>query len=153
MSDINWTPTTMRLNALELWEHNPKRISKRRADRLLAGWEQLGQFQTLAVGPHGECYDGHQRIKTLSQAGFPGDYEVQVLQAALAEWPEDWFDDLGLDDDLLGDWDAQAESLRLVLDAQDGVPDFDPVDGSEQPRLDQKSPIICPHCGEEFIPE
>jgi hypothetical protein len=32
-------------------------------------------------------------------------------------------------------------------------PDFDPVDASEQPRLDQKKPIVCPHCGEEFVPE
>ena len=32
-------------------------------------------------------------------------------------------------------------------------PDFQPVDVSEQPRLDQKAPITCPHCGEEFIPE
>jgi len=33
------------------------------------------------------------------------------------------------------------------------VPDFAPVDASEQPRLDQKKPIVCPHCGEEFTPE
>jgi hypothetical protein len=33
------------------------------------------------------------------------------------------------------------------------VPDFEPVDASEQPRLDQKKPIVCPHCGEEFTPE
>lgn len=33
------------------------------------------------------------------------------------------------------------------------VPDFQPVDVSEQGRLDQKSPITCPHCGAEFIPK
>jgi hypothetical protein len=33
------------------------------------------------------------------------------------------------------------------------APDFQPVDGSEQPRLDQKAPIVCPHCGVEFTPE
>jgi len=32
-------------------------------------------------------------------------------------------------------------------------PDFAPVDISEQPRLDQKSPVICPHCGHEFTPK
>ena len=31
-------------------------------------------------------------------------------------------------------------------------PDFEPVGIDEQGRLDQKSPIKCPHCGEEFIP-
>lgn len=32
------------------------------------------------------------------------------------------------------------------------VPDFQPVGIDEQGRLDQKSPITCPHCGETFIP-
>lgn len=53
-----------------------------------------------------------------------------------------------IDDDMnLSDW-FQADELAELL-AQ--VPDFQPFDG-EQPRLDQKSPIRCPHCGEEFIP-
>jgi len=33
------------------------------------------------------------------------------------------------------------------------VPDFQPVGADEQPRLDQKAPITCPHCGEEFVPK
>ena len=32
------------------------------------------------------------------------------------------------------------------------VPDFEPVDESEQPRLDQKAPVTCPECGHEFVP-
>jgi hypothetical protein len=35
----------------------------------------------------------------------------------------------------------------------DAVPNFDPVSANEQPRLDQKSPVTCPHCGEEFTPK
>lgn len=31
-------------------------------------------------------------------------------------------------------------------------PDFAPVGEDEQGRLDQKSPIKCPHCGAEFVP-
>jgi hypothetical protein len=31
-------------------------------------------------------------------------------------------------------------------------PEFEPVGIDEQGRLDQKSPIKCPYCGEEFIP-
>lgn len=30
---------------------------------------------------------------------------------------------------------------------------FEPVDMSKQPRLDQKNPVICPECGHEFIPK
>ena len=33
------------------------------------------------------------------------------------------------------------------------TPDFQPVGADEQPRLDQKAAIVCPHCGESFIPE
>lgn len=67
------------------------------------------------------------------------------------------------------DWDAEV----LLADLQSGVdlsgmfnqdeldallssvqvPDFQPVGADEQPRLDQKKPVVCPHCGESFIPE
>jgi hypothetical protein len=33
------------------------------------------------------------------------------------------------------------------------VPDFQPVGADEQPRLDQKKPVVCPHCGESFVPK
>jgi len=44
--------------------------------------------------------------------------------------------------------DADVRALMFELN-----PHFDPVDASEQPRLDQKKPIICPQCGMEFTPE
>lgn len=71
----------------------------------------------------------------------------------------------------LGDWDEemlaveigdlQGEGLDLALTGFDAekiadllgeVPDFAPVDSSEQPRLDRKNPVTCPECGHEFIP-
>jgi len=30
------------------------------------------------------------------------------------------------------------------------VPNFMPVDEDSQPRLDEKSPVFCPHCGENI---
>lgn len=33
------------------------------------------------------------------------------------------------------------------------VPDFQSASADEQGRLDQKAPIICPKCGENFIPK
>ena len=44
-----------------------------------------------------------------------------------------------------------AELLQTV--GAGTVPDFAPVGADEQPRLDQKAPVTCPHCGEEFIPK
>lgn len=31
-------------------------------------------------------------------------------------------------------------------------PEFEPVAEDEEPRLDRKEPITCPHCGAEFLP-
>ena len=44
----------------------------------------------------------------------------------------------------------EEDLQRLLFDLE---PHFDPVGEDEQPRLDQKKPIVCPHCGEEFTPE
>ncbi len=35
-------------------------------------------------------------------------------------------------------------------DLLSGVPDFQPTDEDDQPRLDEKSPVICPHCGKNI---
>ena len=66
----------------------------------------------------------------------------------LAGWAElpAW----GFDSERLAELNADAANLATMLEVP---PDFSPVDVDEQGRLDQKSPITCPHCGEEFIPE
>ena len=65
----------------------------------------------------------------------------------------------------LADWDVD----QIVADLDEGLDfdglfyedelaaivaglDFMPVGADEQPRLDERSPITCPHCGEEFVP-
>ena len=55
------------------------------------------------------------------------------------EW--DW-------DQLANEWDAEQLS-DWGLDVPK-MPDFDPVSMDEQPRLDEKTPITCPKCGNEF---
>lgn len=66
---IEWRNITAPLSRVKPWEHNPKQISKDRAERLLRLWDDLGQFQTIAVGPDFELYDGHQRYSVLQAAG------------------------------------------------------------------------------------
>ena len=72
-TDLHWSPDVARLDSLELWDQNPKWMSKARAKRLLESWRAMGQYQTLAVGPDGAVFDGHQRVKTLIAAGYNGD--------------------------------------------------------------------------------
>jgi hypothetical protein len=179
MTDLQWIPDTINIGDIALWDHNPKQMTRKAAQRLLDNWDDLGQWQTLAIGPDGECYDGHQRVQALLTVHGP-DYEVNVLRASrpledderariiaeghytavghinwdeLAGWDDDWLADVGFDEELLTQWNEDAHNLRLMMDAEAGPPDFSPVDEDEQPRLDQKSPITCPHCGGEFIPE
>lgn len=176
MTDITWQPVTVALSSLTPWERNPKRISKAHAQRLLDLWQRLGQFQTIAIGPGGEVYDGHQRLSVL-KAAHGARFEVQALQAsralsekereeltiaahvgttgsfdwdALSGWDAGDLQAWGFDSELLQNWQTDIGALRIMIDV---TPDFQPVDESEQPRLDQKAPITCPHCGMEFVPE
>jgi hypothetical protein len=156
VSELAWTPDTARLDSLELWDANPKRMSKARAARLLRSWEEMGQYQTLAIGPAGEVYDGHQRIKTLVAAGYRGDYELRVLRAsraltdaerrrvvtestigtvgswdwdALSGWDAGELSGWGFDADLLREWNDDAANLALMLDAESPIPVLDSVGG------------------------
>lgn len=56
---------------------------------------------------------------------------------------------------LLGEISTKSDAVQVMLDqmaSAHGIiaPDFSPVDNGTQGLLDQKKPIKCPHCGEEF---
>jgi len=78
---IKWRNICAPLSRVIPWEHNPKHISKDRAERLLKLWDDLGQFQTIAVGPDFELYDGHQRYNVLRAAGRL-ELEVDMRQSS-----------------------------------------------------------------------
>jgi len=83
MTDIVWSNVTVTLGQLQPWERNPKSISKAHAKRLLASWDKFGQFQTVAIGPGCEVYDGHQRLSVLLAAYGPG-YQIDARQSEVA---------------------------------------------------------------------
>lgn len=56
---IHWTNERRRLRDLVPWEHNPREINKREAERLGESLAEFGQIQTIAIGPDNEVYDGH----------------------------------------------------------------------------------------------
>ena len=82
MSDaaLVWSSTKVKLCDLKPWARNPRRMSKKQAGRLLKSWDELGQFQTLAIGPDGEVYDGHQRLNALLTV-YGQEYEVAARQS------------------------------------------------------------------------
>ena len=141
MSDIVWQPVTVPLSALVPWDRNPKTISKAHAKRLLDLWQRLGQFQTIAIGPAGEVYDGHQRLSVLKAAHGPR-FQVQALQAdrALTEkereeltvaahvgttgqfdwdelsgWDAAKLQEWGMDGELLADWRTDIAAISAML--------------------------------------
>ncbi len=163
MTETTWQPVTVRLADLTPWERNPKRISKSHAGRLLDLWQRLGQFQTIAIGPAGEVYDGHQRLSVL-KAAHGGKYEVQALQSSralteqereeltiaahsgttgtwdwddLSGWDADNLQAWGLDADALANWQADIGALGAMLASEEEPPQDDPgaqIDRAEELR-------------------
>jgi ParB-like chromosome segregation protein Spo0J len=54
----------------------------------------------------------------------------------------------------LGEQDGAVADVLAGIAEEHGIdpPDFDPVSLEEQARLDQRAPVTCPKCGEEFRP-
>lgn len=78
---ITWTNEKRKLSDLIPWEHNPRTIKQKQAERLVDSVATFGQVETLAIGPANELYNGHQRLSVL--AGEYGmDYEVDVRVAS-----------------------------------------------------------------------
>lgn len=173
MTDITWQPVTVALSSLTPWERNPKRISKTHAARLLELWERLGQFQTIAIGPGGEVYDGHQRLSVL-KAAHGAKYEVQALQSsraltekereeltvaahvgtvgqfdwdALSGWDAGDLQQWGFDTETLTNWQADIGALREMIDSE--IPDIDFKEYDESIE-DEVEFIECPSCGHKF---
>ncbi len=146
MSELTWTADSATLGELVPWERNPKSISKHNAERLLDYWQRIGQFQTVAIGPGGEVYDGHQRLSVL-KAAFGPSYRIDVRRAsralseaerqelviaahagtvgswdwdALASWDAGELRGWGFDAELLHEWNDDAANLALMLEAETG---------------------------------
>ena len=151
---INWHNVTVKLKDLTPWEHNPKSISKAHAKRLLDYWQRVGQFQSIAIGPGGEVYDGHQRLSVL-RAAYGDDYEIDARRSDIAltdaerqelviaahvgttgqfswdelsGWDADKLQDWGMDTETLASWRADATALTEML-AAGSVVAFDEFDG------------------------
>lgn len=144
---ITWTPVTVRLDALDFWAHNPKRLSKAQAARLEASTDRLGRAGVLLIGPPDAAgrvplYDGHQRVNVWRTL-YGLSLEVHALQSdrplteaerlsvslltvtatgsldfdALASWDIDLLQDLGLGAEYKAELDDTAANIAAMLDA------------------------------------
>lgn len=150
MDKLTWKNVNIKLGALKPWEQNPKRIGKAQAQRLLDSFKEFGQPETIAIGPEGEVYDGHQRLSVLLSAYGP-DYEVAARQSSrpltekerkklvvllhsgttgtwnwdmLSGWDVDELKQWGLDNNTLNGWKNDAEELAALLEASNLDDDY-----------------------------
>ena len=145
-----WTNERVKLRDLKPWEHNPRQMGKRAAQRLLDSWRDYGQVQMIVVGPDNEVYDGHQRLSAL-KAVYGEDYELEVRRAsraltdderrrlvillhagatghwdwdALAGWEAQQLVEWGLDEDTLKQWRLDAAGLSSLLESEQSNPEY-----------------------------
>ncbi len=148
-------------------EFNYRTHSQRQRDAVQASLRELGWIGVVVENTvTGNLIDGHERV----WQALKNNEDVPYIEVELSEDEERLalaiFDPIGamaetdaaILEELLqsvntGEASLQALLAELAEDAGIVPPDFEPVDASEQPRLDQKKPIVCPHCGEEFTTE
>jgi len=146
---------------------NYRKHPQRQRDAVNGSLRELGWIAAVIENVRtGNLVDGHERV----WQALRNNEDVPYLQVDLSEEEERLalaiFDpitnmaetDAAILDELLQDvntGEAALQELLATLAEDAGIvpPNFEPVDMSEQPRLDQKKPITCPHCGEEFTPE
>ena len=136
-------------------------------EALKANLDELGQYKPIVVQDGTDVVvDGHARValalrenKRQIWCDFVDldNAETNVALAtgdpisALAEFDRAKYGEL-----LHETTSSEAATMALLVQIaeREGVtpPDFEPVGIEEQGRLDQKSPVICPHCGESFVP-
>jgi len=169
-----------KLSDLALDSGNANKGTERGRSALEASLRQFGAGRSILIDKNGRIIAGNKTVETAADVGLE---DVIIIQTDGRQIVAVQRTDLDIDsaegrglayaDNRVGelslDWDAE----QVLADINAGVdlsalfrqdeldsllagiqsPDFQPVDVSEQPRLDQKAPITCPHCGEEFIPE
>ena len=174
---LTWQNVSIALGDLLPWADNPRFLTKAQAQRLLNSWKQLGQFQTVAIGPRdaegkSPVYDGHQRLSALLTL-YNAEYQIDARQASrplddderraltlaanlqtgawdwdkLAAWPEAQLTEWGMDSAQKSIWDNDALNLRLMIESNSLVPEFKEYDES---AVDGVETVECPYCGKTF---
>jgi len=114
-SKITWSNQRRKLSELVPWERNPRQITDKQAKRLEESFEQFGQVEIIAIGPENQIYNGHQRLKVLSQK-YGSNYEVDVRVAsrALTEKEREKLT-IFLHKGAAGDWDFDVLANEFEL--------------------------------------
>jgi DNA modification methylase len=160
MSTPVWSSVATTLGALKPWQNNPRTMSKKQAARLIKSWDDLGQFQTIAIGPDGSVYDGHQRLAALLKVHGP-QYQIEARQSdrelsdderryiitqanlpvgawnfdELAGWNSAELQAWGFNQETLATWNSDAANLATMLTADEAT------DNDAEPQIDRAAEL------------
>lgn len=81
MEKITWTHTKVRIGDLRPWAKNPRYSTDAEAKKIIKSTKKFGQAETVAIGPHLDVYNGHQRLSAWLTL-YGEDYEADAMQAS-----------------------------------------------------------------------
>lgn len=162
--------------SIERISHDPANVrthGPRNLDAIKASLRKFGQQKPIVVDRKGTIIAGNGTLAAARELGWK---EINVVRsdligvdatayaiadnrtAELAEWDNpslaQMLDSLKLTesiDELVTGF--SPDEMERLFTEHCREPEFNPVNESEQGRLDEKSPIECPHCGKEFVPK
>jgi ParB family chromosome partitioning protein len=155
--------TTTKIAELSLDPSNVRKHSRRNLDAIKASLRKFGQQKPIVVDAKGIVLAGNGTLTAAQELGWT---EIQIVRtelagveatafaiadnrtAELAEWED------SLNDVLKSLQDEGVDLADLGYSPEDvakmETPDFAAGTADDQGKLDEKSPIECPHCHKSF---
>lgn len=162
-------PLAVPIDTLNPDAANARTHSDRNIDAIARSLSRWGQRQPIVVQRDGMIVRaGNGRLQAAKSLGWShiaaivvDDSSVEATAYAIADnrtselagWDDESLAALlqSLGDEDIIDTGFSDDELQALIDGLT-PPNFEPVGEDQQSRLDQKSPITCPHCGQEFTP-
>jgi hypothetical protein len=169
----------MKLPSIKTQRKNANKHTQQGMQALEQSIQQDGMIGAVTIAANGEVFDGSARREVFDTLALQdciivhsdGSKPIIHIRDDIATADDPKAVRLGLAANRIAelnlDWDADILTEIQAHDATlfDGLfddtelknilgitPDFIPVDQAEQPRLDIKDPIECPHCHGFFTP-
>lgn len=157
--NIEWVKTeNLRPNPKNRNVHSDEQIERLAEIIKYQGW----RFPVVA-DKENVIWAGHGRVLAAKKIGvkeIPVSYQeftspeqayaFLVSDNAIASWAE--LDLSGINSDI-GDLGPDFDIDLLGIKEFSIVPEFGPGSELEQGKLDEKKPVQCPNCGEQFVPK
>ena len=150
---IEWKSEKWKLKDLRDYDKNPRRMDKKRFDKLVESLKSDGYHQRLLINKDGTIIGGHARKKALLKAGYKESSEIEVLVPTILLEGED-FDRVNVRDNLpYGEFDFEILANHFEPDKliDWGMPDFfmqnsDIKEESINLNMSEELSEICKYC-------